>query len=114
MPRGVRPDGARTFDRDLRPYSSVSERAEASGTTIEGGTMRYLRRIDDGALFAYTREGHFFYRAADGELWAYETANYLYSARSGRALAYRVGTEYRDADRHVPLYAEAYRAAISA
>lgn len=73
--------------------------------------MRYLRRIDDGRLFAYEQGGRFFHRVADGEVWAYVTANYLYSARSGAALAYRVGTVYYDAEQHRPLYSESFDAA---
>jgi hypothetical protein len=71
--------------------------------------MRYLRRLEDDELFAYAQNGAFLHRVADGQPWAYETANYLVSARSGRPLAYRVGDTYFDADLHVPLYQETYR-----
>ena len=70
--------------------------------------MRCLRRVDDHEVFAHARGGRFFYRAADGELWACETAYYRASARSGTPLAYRVGTVYHDADRHVPMYYEKF------
>jgi hypothetical protein len=71
--------------------------------------MRYLRRLDSRELFAYAQGGQFLHRVADGQAWAYETANYLFSARSGRPLAYRVGDTYFDAERHVPMYQELYR-----
>jgi hypothetical protein len=71
--------------------------------------MRYLRRLDSDELFAYAQGGNFLHRVADGHAWAYETANYLFSARSGRPLAYRVGDTYFDVDRHVPVYKELYQ-----
>lgn len=70
--------------------------------------MRYLRRVEDGEVFAYASGGRFFRRVADDEVWAYETANYLYSARSGRPLVYRIGNVYHDAERHVARYYESY------
>ena len=73
---------------------------------------RYLLWAGDHRPFAYSNDGHLFLRLGDDKVWAYETANHLYSARSGRPLAYRVVNVYYDADRHVPLYREQADSAV--
>jgi hypothetical protein len=98
---------------DFRRAGDASLVFDAEARRRKREPMQYLRRVDDGRLFAYASGGRFFHRVADGEVWAYATANSLYSARSGRELAYRVGTMYYDAERHVPLYSETFQAVPS-
>jgi hypothetical protein len=68
--------------------------------------QRCLVRMEDEVVVAYACEGHTFRRAHDDTLWAHESEGILYSARSGVALAHRVGNIFYDPVTNVALYYE--------
>jgi hypothetical protein len=62
-----------------------------------------LCRCDDDTVFAYAR-GVDFIRRSDNTLWARLSNGELRSARSGSALAYRIGNVFYDAATNEPVY----------
>jgi len=66
-------------------------------------TRRFLCRVEDHRVFAYTR-GHDVYRCADHSSYAHMRDGRLISARSGEPIAYQIGSMFYDPDTHRPLY----------
>ena len=70
-------------------------------------SARRLHHITVDSVFAYSRDGSNFVRAADHQPWARETDGILLSARSGTPLARRDGHVFSDPATGAPLYYEA-------
>ncbi len=85
--------------------AAVSE-ADVITPVVQVHGQRFLDRVEDGEPFACATHGHDFYRLSDNVLWAHESGALLLSARSGLALARRVGSVFHDLESRLPLYEE--------
>ena len=56
--------------------------------------MRFLYKIGEEVLFAYTHGRRDYFRASDDSLWAHESHDWLVAAQSGALLAHRTGDRY--------------------
>ena len=66
--------------------------------------MQVLARFEDRQPFAYSRDRREYRRVADDVAWAHEEDGLLRSARSGRPLAFRVGSFYLETETLAVLY----------
>ena len=73
----------------------------------------WLYRCDDHSQFAYARVRDF-YRCSDDMPWAHLANRWLISARSGRRLAYQMGSVFYDVDTDEPVYLRLRREDVGA
>ncbi len=57
----------------------------------------YLYDVQTGRDYAYTTDGKNFYLSRRSSWWAYQSGQYLYDAKTGRAIAYWSGKYLYDA-----------------
>ena len=100
MPRRTMPpQAARTVG-----VAAARSETDAFTSAVQVDGHRFLDRVEDGEPFAYATHGHDFYRVSDNVLWARESGAMLLSARSGLALARRVGSVFHDIESLLPIY----------
>lgn len=92
--------------------AAISEAADAMAPAVQVHGQRFLDRVEDSEPFACATHGHDFYRLSDNVLWAHESGALLLSARSGLALARRVGSVFHDIESRLPLYQERIAGAL--